>query len=129
MEENGFGEFVRKVLLAGVGAVATGAEMSSQIIDELVKKGELTIEQGKALNEELSRKAAKAASETQDSILRARLECMTPEERAAYAQKVADFASQIDEAATEVESEVEEAAAEVESKVEEAEGTAEATDE
>ena len=103
------GEGVRKVFLAGVGAIATGAEKSQQIIDDLVKKGELTVEQGKVLNEELTRKANKAASDTQDSILRSRLERMTAEERAAYAQKVADFATQINNRATTVESEVEEA--------------------
>ena len=103
------GEGVRKFFLVGVGAVAKGAEKSQQIIDELVKKGELTVEQGKTLNEELTRKATKAAASTQDNILRARLENMTTEERAAYAQKVADFAAEIDSRATTVEVEVEEA--------------------
>ena len=119
----GFGEGVRKVFLAGVGAIATGAEKSQQIIDDLVKKGEITVEQGKQLNE-LSRKASKAASDTQDSILRARLENMTPEERAAYAQRVADISSEIDSRTTTVESEVEEADASVE-----ADDAAEAEDE
>lgn len=101
------GEGVRKVFLAGVGAIATGAEKSQQIIEDLVKKGELTVEQGKTLNEELSRKAAKAANDTQDSFLRTRLAGMTPEERAAYVKKVADIATDIDEKATTVEAEVE----------------------
>ena len=68
-----FGEGVRRVFLAGVGAIATGAEKSQQIIEDLVKKGELTVEQGKQLNEELSRKATKAANDTYDSILRTRI--------------------------------------------------------
>ncbi|MBO7673507.1 MAG: hypothetical protein J6S63_00700 [Atopobiaceae bacterium] len=101
------GEGVRKIFLAGVGAVATGAEKSQKIIEDLVKKGELTVEQGKTLNEELGRKAAKAANETQDSFLRTRLAGMTPEERAAYVKKVADIATDIDEKATTVEAEVE----------------------
>jgi len=101
------GEGVRKIFLAGVGAVATGAEKSQQIIEDLVKKGELTVEQGKTLNEELTRKAAKAANDTQDSFLRTRLAGMTPEERAAYVKKVADIATDIDEKATTVEAEVE----------------------
>ena len=109
MADFDLGEGIRRILLAGVGAIATGAEKSQEIIDELVKKGELTVEQGKTLNEELTRKASKAASETSDSLLRSRLERMTAEERAAYAQKVADFASQIDEKQTTVEVEVEEA--------------------
>ena len=48
------GEDVKKVLLAGIGAAALTAEKSKDVIDELVKKGELTVEQGKdAPNEEL----------------------------------------------------------------------------
>lgn len=105
-----FGEGLRRIFLAGIGAVAAGAERGTQIVDELVKKGELTVEQGKALNEELSRKAAKAAAETQDSILRARLECMTPEERAAYADRIREISADIaeKEAAQTVDSVVEE---------------------
>ncbi len=44
---------VRKLLLAGVGAVASTADKGQEIFDDLVKKGELTVEQGKVLNQEL----------------------------------------------------------------------------
>lgn len=47
------GEGLKKILLAGVGTVAVTAEKSKEILDELVKKGELTVEQGKVLNQEL----------------------------------------------------------------------------
>ena len=46
---------MKKVFLAGVGAVATTAETAKEIVDDLVTKGELTVEQGKVLNEELKR--------------------------------------------------------------------------
>ena len=48
-------EGLKTIFLAGVGAVAVTAEKSKEIIDDLVKKGELTMEQGKVLNEELKR--------------------------------------------------------------------------
>ena len=48
---------IKDLLLAGIGAVATTAEKSSKLLDELVKKGELTVDQGKALNQELRHKA------------------------------------------------------------------------
>lgn len=51
------GEGLKKVFLAGVGAVATTAETAKEVIDDLVSKGELTMEQGKVLNEELKRNA------------------------------------------------------------------------
>ena len=44
---------LRKIFLAGVGAVATTADAAKDLVDQLVKKGELTVEQGKVLNEEL----------------------------------------------------------------------------
>ena len=59
-----FGDGLHKVFLAGVGALATTAEKSQEIVDDLVKKGELTVEQGKALNTELKRKTAEAKEES-----------------------------------------------------------------
>ena len=47
------GEGLKKILLAGIGTAAVTAEKSKEILDELVKKGELTVEQGKVLNQEL----------------------------------------------------------------------------
>ena len=48
-----FSDNIKKVILAGIGAVATTAERSKDLLDEMVEKGELTVEQGKVLNEEL----------------------------------------------------------------------------
>lgn len=50
-----FGDEMKKVFLAGVGAVASTVEAGQKVIDKLVEKGELTIQQGKVLNEELKR--------------------------------------------------------------------------
>ena len=47
------GDGLKKLLLAGIGTVAVTAEKSKEILDELVKKGEITVEQGKVLNQEL----------------------------------------------------------------------------
>ena len=47
------GEGLKKILLVGIGTAAVTAEKSKEILDELVKKGELTVEQGKVLNQEL----------------------------------------------------------------------------
>lgn len=52
---NNISNDLKKIVLAGIGAVATTAEKSRQMLDELVKKGEFTVEQGKILNEELKR--------------------------------------------------------------------------
>lgn len=49
------GEDLKKIMLAGIGVVAVTSEKSMELIDDLVKKGQVTVEQGKELNEELKR--------------------------------------------------------------------------
>ena len=60
---NNFGEDLRKLVLAGLGAVAVTAEKSKDVVDQLVKKGELTVEQGKVLNEEFKHNVAEKLRE------------------------------------------------------------------
>lgn len=52
-----FGEGLRKIFLAGVGALAATAEKGQELVNNLVARGELTVEQGKKLNSELAHKA------------------------------------------------------------------------
>lgn len=115
---------LNKAFLATVGAVAITAEKSQQAVEDLVKKGELTVQQGKSLNQELSRKAKEAAQETTDGALRAFLEALSDEDRAAYAAKVAQMAADIeaDKVTVDVEDGVEEEPA---AQAESAEGSAE----
>ena len=58
-----FNEDLKKVLLAGIGAVAVTAEKSKEVVEKLVKKGDLTVEQGKVLNEELKHNVAEKLRE------------------------------------------------------------------
>lgn len=115
---------LNKAFLATVGAVAITAEKSQQAVEDLVKKGELTVQQGKSLNQELSRKAKEAAQETTDGALRAFLEALSDEDRATYAAKVAQMAADIEAAkvTVDVEDGVEEGPA---AQAESAEGSAE----
>lgn len=91
-----FGFDVKKIFLAGIGAAAVTVEKSSEIVDTLVKKGELTVEQGKVLNEELKRdfsdKVRKAASNLSGAELvekiADRVSEMTPEERELLRKKL-----------------------------------------
>ena len=63
---------IKTLLLAGVGAVALTADMSQELLKELVSRGELTVEQGKALNQELKHtfdeSRAKADAEKTDTL-------------------------------------------------------------
>ena len=58
-----FGDGIKKFVLMGIGAAAMTVEKSQQMVDELVKKGELTVEQGKELNQELKRNVRKTIDE------------------------------------------------------------------
>ncbi len=57
---------LKKILLAGVGAVALTAEKAGEILEEMVEKGEITVEQGKALNQELKRTVKENAGKKED---------------------------------------------------------------
>lgn len=95
---NTLADGVRKAFLAGVGAVALGTEKAGEFVDELVKRGELTVEQGKDLNRELTHKAKAAASDAQDTLLKARMQAMTAEERAQFVERAQRLASDLDAA-------------------------------
>lgn len=53
--DNSLTDGLKKIMLAGVGAVALTVEKAEEILDEMVEKGEITVDQGKALNTELKR--------------------------------------------------------------------------
>lgn len=57
------GEGLKKFVLMGIGAAAVSFEKSQEIVDELVKKGEITVEQGKELNQELKRNIKKSVED------------------------------------------------------------------
>ena len=91
-----FGENIKKLLLAGIGAVAVTAEKSKDLLDEMVAKGELTVEQGKVLNEELKHNIKKTVKEktgagkkeTAAEDLSDLLDKMTPEQLAALKEQI-----------------------------------------
>lgn len=64
MDNFSIGEELRKIALAGIGAVAMTVDKTKEIIDELVKKGEITLDEGKVLNEELKHNIKEKLKET-----------------------------------------------------------------
>ena len=69
----------KDIFLAGVGALAYGGERANELVNNLIEKGELTVEQGKELNTELKHKANDAFGQMRDEALAAQLQAMTPE--------------------------------------------------
>lgn len=72
----GLGDSLKKIILAGIGTAATTMEKSKEILDDMVKKGELTVEQGKVLNQELKHNIKKTVRENVNVSVKA----STPEE-------------------------------------------------
>ena len=62
---------VKKIFLLGIGAAATTAEKSKALGDDLVKKGEITVEEGKTLNQELKHKMNEKKAEAADKAEKA----------------------------------------------------------
>ena len=51
----------KNIFLAGVGAMALTGEKTKELVDQLVAKGEITVEQGKQVTADLQQKATAAA--------------------------------------------------------------------
>ena len=85
-------ESMKKIILAGIGAAATTAEKSKEILDDLVKRGELTVEQGKVLNEELKHNVKQAVmGEKKEADVADILKDMSPEQIAALKAHLAEM--------------------------------------
>ncbi|MCR5295119.1 MAG: hypothetical protein K6E30_08140 [Lachnospiraceae bacterium] len=85
----------KTLLLAAVGAAALTADKSQEILKELVSRGELTVEQGKALNQELKHKFSEAGKEKEkeDTAVADFLKGLSPEELEALKQKIRETVS------------------------------------
>ena len=122
------GEGLKKILLVGIGTAAVTEEKSKEILDKLVKKGELTVEQGKVLNQELKHNIKSTVKTAADSVkesaarkndqeeLKATISKLTPEQLAAVKAQIesmqAEAAKEKEEASEAAEEPVEEVVAE-----------------
>ncbi len=79
---------MKKIILAGIGAAAATADKSKEILDDLVKRGELTVEQGKVLNEELKHNV-KQAGKKKETDTEDLLKGLSPEQIAALKEQLA----------------------------------------
>lgn len=89
----------KKLLLAGIGTAAVTAEKSKEVLDELVKKGELTVEQGKVLNQELKHNIKESVKKNVNVTLKPSnpdelkdvLNKMTPDQLAALKEQISQM--------------------------------------
>ena len=90
-------ESFQNIFLAGVGALSIGGEKAKVVIDDLVARGQVTVEQGRKINEELKHKAADGTSKFHEDSVRAYVKSLSAEDRAKFAESMAALAKEIDE--------------------------------
>lgn len=73
-------EEMKKVLLLGIGALSTTPEESKELLDLLMEKGELTIEQCQFVNEELKALAQDKENSLRKNLISTVMDKLTPEE-------------------------------------------------
>lgn len=95
--EEGF----KEIFLAGVGAMAMTGEKAKEVLDQLVEKGGITVEQGKDINTELTHKATETISKVRTETVEQALKFMSPEERSEFAASVASMVEKANAEATE----------------------------
>lgn len=71
-------EELKRIFLAGVGLTSTSIEKAEQLIDDMVEKGRMTVQEGKELQSELTRRMAdsRPAMKGEMTALRAEVEQM-----------------------------------------------------
>ena len=59
---------LRKLILAGIGAAAIAKEKGGEVLEALSKRGEVTVEQGRVLSEELKRNLKENVRENVETV-------------------------------------------------------------
>ena len=115
--ESKMGNIMKNIVLAGIGAVAVTSEKAKDVVDEMVKKGELTVEQGKVLNEELKHNIKETLQKQtkKDASVEELLSSMTRDQIAALKELLSRKQAEAEEAKPETGAEE---AAEADSKAE-----------
>jgi polyhydroxyalkanoate synthesis regulator phasin len=101
------GSELKKILMAGIGAVSVSVEKAQEIVSTLAQKGEITFEQAKTLSEEMAVKVKKSIEEseikrafggkpTSDSVIRD-LKTLSPDEIAEIKKAIADMDTQCED--------------------------------
>lgn len=80
--------YLRKLIVASVGAADLGCEKLGKLLDECVARGEVTVEKGRVLNEDLKRTCKQAAARDADEKPAVDVDAMSADEREALLQKL-----------------------------------------
>ena len=86
----------RDIFLAGVGALSLGADKSKEVLDDLIARGQVSVEQGRQINEELRHRSVEAGSKVLDDTIRAWAKTLSPEDREDLAAHIAEVIKNAD---------------------------------
>lgn len=84
---------IKSIFLAGIGSAACTYEKASKLVDEMVAKGKLTINEGKELSEELKRTVKDKTDKVAEKVSDAKP--LTKEDMASLLKQM-DFATKSD---------------------------------
>lgn len=90
-------DIVKNVLLAGIGGAALTVEKSQSILEQMVKKGELTVEQGKALNQELKHTVKESSDKVKSAAEEAREKATAPKDAEEQKTSLEDLVKNLSE--------------------------------
>ena len=90
------GSDAKKIFLAGLGALSSAADKGEEIVDKLVSKGEITVEEGRQLNSALAHKVQAGAENLRGGVLLKYMKSMTVEQRKEFVKKVVEISDQLD---------------------------------
>jgi len=96
-------EAARKVLLAGIGAVALAQDEAEDFVEKLVERGEIAQKDGKKLIQEMIDKRKKNAEKVEDEIggrveeVLTRMKVPTKSDIEALSTKIADLSEKLEE--------------------------------
>ena len=83
--------YLRKLIVASVGAADLGCEKLGKLLDECVARGEVTVEKGRVLNEELKRTCKKEAKPEAEKKPAVDVASLSAEEREALLDQLLDL--------------------------------------
>ncbi len=102
-EKNQFVEIARKVLLAGIGAVALAQEEAEDFINRLVERGEIAEKDGRKLMNEMMERRKKNTEKAEDEVSKRveeilnRMNVPTKADIEALGEKIAVLSKKVDE--------------------------------
>lgn len=94
-------EEIRRIMLAGIGGAAMTVDKTQDMIDRLVARGKLTVDEGKKLSEELIQRTK--GDSVEEPLNREELQTLLIEMNVAQRKDIEDLERKVDDLAARIE--------------------------